>query len=345
MQDWRGSLASLILDLFEQFVEVELFEPVELFLIVDSLLLICDSNLVDFQLALCERLDLTFIVLCHVLFCDVCRDSFITLNRELALRLFLVKLSDFGLKGFFPQFDFGCSAEGDAPLNEWSVGSKVELLTFYVLLRLLEGRKNAFHGFFVLLDIFVFETMGLHPLQLVGKLLWVREEELEVDRGCLLAVSEDTNESFQAGDHIRRSLGLKDFIDAFADQIHSLASRQLLMDFLALIVEWSWVITAACKLFVLCSDLFFTCCDSIDCRSLITMVLLKTVIESVLSFSCFVQLDVETIGKNLGLLSIFRLICASVVEILLPSVTFLLNEFLQLVQVQFEEFSSDSSPI
>ena len=138
MQDWRGSLASLILDLFEQFVEVELFEPVELFLIVDSLLLICDSNLVDFQLALCERLDLTFIVLCHVLFCDVCRDSFITLNRELALRLFLVKLSDFGLKGFFPQLDFGCSTEGDAPLNQRFEGSNIVLLLSRVIFRFNE---------------------------------------------------------------------------------------------------------------------------------------------------------------------------------------------------------------
>ena len=66
----------------------------ELFLVLNSLLLISDSNLVDFQLALSKTFDLRFVILGHVFFSNVVRDSFNALNYEFRFSFLTFQLSN-----------------------------------------------------------------------------------------------------------------------------------------------------------------------------------------------------------------------------------------------------------
>ena len=127
-----------------------------------------------------------------------------------------------------------------------------------------------------------------------------------------------------------RPLNFEDCIDVLDDLYHSLGFvvSQLRMDLLALFVEFSWILSALSLLLFLLCDLFFTLCDFIDCLCLFIVVKLKTPVKSILSFSCSLQLSVETVSKNPSLRGICCLEDASVVEILLPLVALVLNELL-----------------
>ena len=333
------------LDGSSKFLEVCLFEVVELFLVSDGLSLILDMDPVNGQLAFGEVIWSGFIVILHLDFINVGKNLGGTINQELGVFELLVESCDLLVEVFFLEIDGGGGGEGDSPLDQGKEWVKVKLLLTlgvisWVWVICLECRKLSFKSSLVFEDMSVGETMGFHSLEFGKELFWVLKEELDIDVVGVVHVSEDTDEGFKSkAEGLWRSVG-EDVVE-----INKHPLVDVLTVLLSLLSVWSWVFGALFSLGFLLANFFFVLANVGLSFLLLAGVLLEVVEELVLLLSGEVDLSLDFHDKLLGVLGITGLELADFQEIFLSGVTLVLNESHEGFLVHLAELCSHSVPI
>lgn len=122
----------------------------------------------------------------------------------------------------------------------------------WVLVISLEGVLTRFKFCLVLGNVSVSETMRLHSLEFGQELGWVLQEELNIDIGCLVAVSQDTDEGLHCFDELRWGRLGEDHVE-----INKLLGGDISTVSFSIFLEWGWVFVGVLELSLLCCDGFF----------------------------------------------------------------------------------------
>jgi len=126
----------------------------------------------------------------------------------------------------------------------------------------------------VLGNVSVSETMRLHSLEFHQELGWVLQEELNIDVGRLVAVSEDTDEGLHCFDELLWGRLGEDHVE-----INKLFRGDLSTGSLSSFLEWGWVFVGVLELSLLCCDGFFELADLRLSLCLLILVLLEFSLE------------------------------------------------------------------
>jgi len=167
----------------------------------------------------------------------------------------------------------------DTPFDDTEEWEEVVLLSALVILTWvlvisLESVNRCFKFCLVLGNVSVSETMRLHSLELGQELGWVLQEELNIDVGRLVAVSQDTDEGLHCFDELLWGRLGEDHVE-----ISKLFSGDLCTGLLSSFLGWGWVFVGVLELSLLFRDGFFERSDFILSVCLLFLVLLEFSLE------------------------------------------------------------------